>query len=166
MRMAGRRGDRQLAADRLGPVDPAVIVDEGDHGFDRRSSSAAANTRRPCAGSRWPGAAPGSPAPAPSTAPVPRSSAQPLAPVALGLPDPLPQASPPCSRLTPSPSTSPPIPTRAPAPALEPSAPNARAAWPDRASPSPSSPWLHSLRRWSLRETRRGSVSAAPRELK
>src|SRR5512134_2918806 len=49
------------------------------------------NTRSPCAGSRWPGAAPGSPAPAPSAAPVPRSSAAALAPVALGLPDPLPQ---------------------------------------------------------------------------
>ena len=36
-------------------------------------------------------------------------------------------------------------------------APHAHAAQPDRASPSSSSPWLQSLRRWSLRETRRGS---------
>src|SRR4051812_5559551 len=38
----GRRGDRQHAADRLDPVDGAMLVDEGDHGFDRRSSSAIA----------------------------------------------------------------------------------------------------------------------------
>src|SRR3954447_23443018 len=38
----GRRGDRQHAADRLHPVDGAMLVDEGDHGFDRRSSSAIA----------------------------------------------------------------------------------------------------------------------------
>src|SRR3954451_6955650 len=35
-----RRGDRQNAADRLDPVDGAVLVDEGDHGLNRRSSSA------------------------------------------------------------------------------------------------------------------------------
>jgi hypothetical protein len=35
-----RRGDRQNAADRLDPVDDAVFVDEGDHGLNRRSSSA------------------------------------------------------------------------------------------------------------------------------
>ena len=35
-----RRGDRQHPADRLDPVDGAVLVDEGDHGLDRRSSSA------------------------------------------------------------------------------------------------------------------------------
>ena len=38
----GRRGDRQHAADRLDPVDGAMLVDEGDHGLDRRSSSAIA----------------------------------------------------------------------------------------------------------------------------
>src|SRR3954463_7837041 len=37
-----RRGDRQHPADRLDPVDGAMLVDEGDHGFDRRSSSAIA----------------------------------------------------------------------------------------------------------------------------
>jgi hypothetical protein len=37
-----RRGDRQQPADRLDPVDVAVIVDERDHGLDRRSSSAIA----------------------------------------------------------------------------------------------------------------------------
>src|SRR5215213_804847 len=35
-----RWGDRQHAADRLDPVDGAMRVDEGDHGLDRRSSSA------------------------------------------------------------------------------------------------------------------------------
>jgi hypothetical protein len=35
-----RRGDRQNAADRLDPVQSAVLVDEGDHGLNRRSSSA------------------------------------------------------------------------------------------------------------------------------
>src|SRR3954469_18946526 len=38
----GRWGDRQHAADRLDPVDGAMLVDEGDHGLDRRSSSAIA----------------------------------------------------------------------------------------------------------------------------
>src|SRR4051794_6320978 len=37
-----RRGDRQHPADRLDPVDGAMLVDEGDHGLDRRSSSAIA----------------------------------------------------------------------------------------------------------------------------
>jgi hypothetical protein len=40
--MICRRGDRQDAADRLDPVDGAVLVDEGDHGLNRRSSSACA----------------------------------------------------------------------------------------------------------------------------
>jgi len=35
-----RRGDRQNAADRLDPVKDAVLVDEGNHGLNRRSSSA------------------------------------------------------------------------------------------------------------------------------
>src|SRR3954453_10795661 len=35
-----RRGDRQNAADRLDPVAGAVLVDKGDHGLNRRSSSA------------------------------------------------------------------------------------------------------------------------------
>jgi hypothetical protein len=34
------RGDRQNPADRLDPVGIAMIVDERDHVFDRRSSSA------------------------------------------------------------------------------------------------------------------------------
>ena len=38
--MVGRWGDRQHPADRLDPIRPAVIVDEGDHGLYRRSSSA------------------------------------------------------------------------------------------------------------------------------
>ena len=56
------------------------------------------NTPTPCAGSRWPASAHGSPARAPSAAHARRSSARRAALVALGLPDPLPQASPPCSR--------------------------------------------------------------------
>ena len=36
----GRRGHRQYLADRLDPMDPTMIVDEGDHGLNRRSSSA------------------------------------------------------------------------------------------------------------------------------
>ncbi len=40
MGMIGRRGDRQNLADRLDPVGLAMIVDEGDHGLNRRSSSA------------------------------------------------------------------------------------------------------------------------------
>ena len=35
-----RRGDRQDPADRLDPVGLTMIVDEGDHGLNRRSSSA------------------------------------------------------------------------------------------------------------------------------
>src|ERR1700735_2961355 len=40
MGVIGRQGDRQHPADRLDPVRLAVIVDEGDHGLNRRSSSA------------------------------------------------------------------------------------------------------------------------------
>jgi hypothetical protein len=40
--VVSRRGDRQQLADRLDPVRATVIVDERDHGFERRSSSATA----------------------------------------------------------------------------------------------------------------------------
>src|SRR6478609_4000458 len=40
MRMVGRRGDRQHLADRLDPIRFPMIIDERDHGFTRRSSSA------------------------------------------------------------------------------------------------------------------------------
>ena len=40
MVVVGRRGDRQHLADRLDPVRLAVIVDERDHGLNRRSSPA------------------------------------------------------------------------------------------------------------------------------
>ena len=40
MVVIGRRGDRQHLADRLDPVRLAMIVDERDHGLNRRSSSA------------------------------------------------------------------------------------------------------------------------------
>jgi hypothetical protein len=36
----GGRGDLQLTTDRLDPVSPTMIVDERDHGLNRRSSSA------------------------------------------------------------------------------------------------------------------------------
>ena len=36
----GRRGDRQYLADRLDPMDPTMIVDKGDYGLNRQSSSA------------------------------------------------------------------------------------------------------------------------------
>ena len=38
--VVGRRSDRQHLADRLDPMRPTIIVDERDHGFTRRSSSA------------------------------------------------------------------------------------------------------------------------------
>jgi len=41
-----RRGDRQHIADRLDPVGVLVLVDEGDHVLDRRSSSACAKKLR------------------------------------------------------------------------------------------------------------------------
>src|SRR5271170_6619832 len=40
MGVIGRQGDRQHLADRLDPMRLAVIVDEGNHGLNRRSSSA------------------------------------------------------------------------------------------------------------------------------
>ena len=42
MLVESRRSDRHHMADRLDPIDRAVFVDEGDHGFERRSSSAIA----------------------------------------------------------------------------------------------------------------------------
>ncbi|MGY3146408.1 hypothetical protein ACVWYQ_003407 [Bradyrhizobium sp. USDA 3397] len=42
MGVVGRGGDRQHLADRLDPMRPTMIVNEGDHGLDRRSSSAIA----------------------------------------------------------------------------------------------------------------------------
>src|SRR5579875_3558935 len=42
MSIVGRRGDRQYPADRLDPVRLPVLIDEGDHVRDQRSSSAMA----------------------------------------------------------------------------------------------------------------------------
>src|SRR5512134_2796830 len=42
LRVVRGRGDRQHLADRLDPISSTVIVDERDHAFDRRSSSARA----------------------------------------------------------------------------------------------------------------------------
>jgi hypothetical protein len=69
--MVGRWDDRRLAAEGSAPRNARMIVDECDHGFDRQSSSTAANTRSP-----WPDEAPGPAAPGPSTWPTPRSSAR------------------------------------------------------------------------------------------
>ncbi|TYL85883.1 amino acid ABC transporter ATP-binding protein [Bradyrhizobium cytisi] len=38
MGMVGRGGDRQDLADRLDPMRPTMIVNEGDHGLDRRAA--------------------------------------------------------------------------------------------------------------------------------
>jgi hypothetical protein len=46
MRVIGGRGDRQHLADRLDPVRFALIVDERDHGLNRRSSSVPSPDRR------------------------------------------------------------------------------------------------------------------------
>ena len=40
MTVKGRRGDRQNTADRLDPIDLAMLLDEGDHLRNGRSSSA------------------------------------------------------------------------------------------------------------------------------
>src|SRR5207237_6207466 len=66
MRMVGRRGDRQHLADRLDPIRFPVIIDERDHGFTRRSSSAWQNMLTPCEESRSPVEVRGSRAPRPS----------------------------------------------------------------------------------------------------
>src|SRR4051794_15652952 len=42
MGVIDRGGDRQDLADRLDPMRPTMIIDKGDHGLDRRSSSAIA----------------------------------------------------------------------------------------------------------------------------
>jgi len=42
VRMVGRWGDRQKLADRLDPMDGAMIIDERDHLLNGRSSSAIA----------------------------------------------------------------------------------------------------------------------------
>ncbi|WP_110805381.1 hypothetical protein [Rhodobacter viridis] len=52
MLMRGGRGDRQQLADRLDPMFTAMVEDELDPPFDRRSSSAIAKSIL----SRWPAA--------------------------------------------------------------------------------------------------------------
>ena len=90
MGVIGRRGDRQHLADRLDPIRPAMIVDERDHGLNRRSSSAWAKyadaLRRislACRSSRF------SRSSALSRSAIVRRHAGPLAAVELGLLDPL-----------------------------------------------------------------------------
>src|SRR5260370_7953566 len=65
MRMVGRRGNRQHLADRLDPIRFPMIIDERDHGFTRRSTSAWAKNPDPlrkisfpCRISRFPPATP------------------------------------------------------------------------------------------------------------
>lgn len=55
-RVVHRWGDQQPLTDWLDPVLVAVLVDERDLHFGRRSSSAWAKDVVPCTGSRWPGA--------------------------------------------------------------------------------------------------------------
>jgi hypothetical protein len=154
--VVGRWGDRQHLADRLDPMRLAMIVDERDHGLNRRSSSAWAKyalaLRRislACRSSRFS-----------------RSSAFSFAAMSVGTPG-LPAVAlgllhPLVQRLPVQPildaidmiaaqreECSP----RDPAPA----APHARAPQAKTCSSSCSS-WLHLLRSWSLRQTRGGSI--------
>jgi hypothetical protein len=66
---------------------PTMIIDEGDHGLDRRSNSASQNKRSPCAGSRWPAEAYGSPVPGLQPPGNLSRNADPLPTVDLGLLD-------------------------------------------------------------------------------
>ena len=68
--------------------------------------------------------------------------------------------SPPCSRSSPRSSRSPPTAGRAPPDARTPSAPRVRALQVSISSRS-CSPWLQSLKSWSLRQSRRGSARYA-----
>src|SRR3982750_3029051 len=160
-----RRGDRQNAADRLDPVDGAVLVDEGDHGLNRRSSFARGKKtealRRACPGegrgSRLLAAVPGSPARAPSTGPAPRSSCRPEAPLRVRADAATSAGFPRCSRSWPRSSRSPSTAKRARPGARAPFARLAPSPQPSSSSLSSWFPWLHPLRSGSLRETRGGS---------
>ena len=171
MVVVGRWGDRQHTADRLDPVGLPVILDEGDHGLNRRSSSASLPDRRmhavaergqnrltPCAGSRSPAEAPGSPAPAPGSAPAPRSSTPASHPHRAQPDGPTGAASPPCCRTWPRSRPSPPIASHSrphdPAPAVRP----ARIPLLNIDPVVPDSPSLHPLKSSSRRQTRRGSL--------
>jgi hypothetical protein len=155
-----RRGDRQHPADRLDPMDVAVIVDERDHGLDRRSSSAIAKyalaLRRISLAWREPR---GSPAPAPSAAPASHWSCPPADPGRAPPAAPSRAASRRCSRSSPRSSRSPPTASHARLDAPSPSARHARALQASMSSLSSSVPSLHPLKSWSLRQTRRGSPS-------
>src|SRR4051794_34968386 len=117
------------------------------------------NKQKPCAGSRLLAAVPGSPARAPSTGPAPRSSYRPEAPRRARADAATSAGFPRCSRFWPRSSRSPSTARRA---RLGARAPSGRLAPSPQASSSSLSswfPWLHPLRSWSLRETRRGSAT-------
>lgn len=154
----GGRGNRQNPADRLDPAGTPMIVDERDHGFDRRSSFARAKyadaLRR--ISLAWRSSLfsrssalmrPRSSLVGPTRLPRSRSTCRTSA-----------AASQLCSRSWPRSSRSPPTvsrtPRRHPAP-LAPLAPEHKASSPPLSS-SPSS--LHPLNGWSLRQTRCGSL--------
>ena len=114
----------------------------------------------PCAGSRWPAEARGSPAPAPSASrPCPserrrvrRCRPRPSSPTH--------SASAPCSRSWPRSTSPPPSARHARLRDPEPSAPHGRGPREKTCSSSCLS-WLHLLRSWSLRQTRGGSDAYA-----
>jgi hypothetical protein len=141
-------------------MDVAVIVDERDHGLDRRSSSAIAKyalaLRRISLAWREPR---GSPAPAPSAAPASHWSCPPADPGRAPPAAPSRAASRRCSRSSPRSSRSPPTASHARLDAPSPSARHARALQASMSSLSSSVPSLHPLKSWSLRQTRRGSAS-------
>src|SRR5690348_8816114 len=114
------------------------------------------NTLMPCAGFRSPAAVPGSPALAPSSAPVHRSlgqavsldRARPVAPTCA--------TSRPCSRSSMQSNSSLPIATRDRLHAPAPCAPRVPGLQ-EKIDLMSSSSWLHLLKLWSLRQTRSGS---------
>ena len=153
-----RRGDRQHLADRLDPVVVAVRIDEADHGFHRRSSSAWAKyalaLRRISLAWR--------------SSRFSRSSALmrsrssvvvpgPLALVALGLPHPVRQRLRRAADLGRDRGDRRPLRGVLARGAPTPSAPRAHAPRPRTSGMSCDSSWLQSLKSWSLRQTRGGS---------
>src|SRR4051812_2207073 len=123
------------------------------------------NKRKPCAGSRLLAAVPGSPARAPSTGPAPRSSCRPEAPRRVRADAATSAGFPRCSRSWPRSSRSPSTAKRARPGARSPFARLAPSPQASSSSLSSWFPWLHPLRRGSLRETRGGSDRQIARSL-
>jgi hypothetical protein len=157
MVMIAGRGDRQHLADRLDPVSLPVIVDERDHGLNRRSSSAWAKyadalrkISLACRNSRFSR----SRAFSRLATSVGRPARVPRYPLPPSLPS---RSAPaPCSRSWLRSRKS--LPTARDAPARDPapSAPHGHALQEKTCSPSSLS-WLHLLKSWSLRHSRGGS---------